>query len=43
MQSEENIKKGLKNYYGHLIDFLSQITKLSHFNLLGLADFLMHR
>jgi len=25
-----------------LIDFLSQISKLSYFNVLGLADFMMH-
>jgi len=42
MQSRENIKNGLKNNYGHLIECLSQISKLSYFNLLGLADFLMH-
>jgi len=42
MQSRENIKKGSKNNYSHLIDFLSQISKLYYFNLLGLADFLMH-
>ena len=29
--------------YGCLIDFLSQISKLSYFNLLDLADFVMHR
>jgi len=32
----------LKDNYGRLIDFLSQISKLSYFNLLDLADFLMH-
>jgi len=32
----------LKDNYGRLIDFLSQIKKLSCFNLLDLADFLMH-
>jgi len=32
----------LKDDYGHLIDFLCQISKLSYFNLLDLADFLMH-
>jgi len=31
-----------ENNYGCLIDFLSQISKLSYFNLLDLADFLMH-
>jgi len=35
-------KKGLKDNCGRLIDFLSQISKLSYFNLLDLADFLMH-
>jgi len=29
--------------YGCLIDFLSQISKLFYFNLLHLADFMMHR
>jgi len=28
--------------YGCLIDFLSQISKLSYFNVLDLADFVMH-
>ena len=28
--------------YGRLIDFLSQISKLSNFNMLDLADFMMH-
>jgi len=32
----------LKDNYGRLIDFLCQISKLSYFNLLDLADFLMH-
>jgi len=41
MQPRENIKIGLKSKYGHLIHFLSQTSKLSYFNLLGLADFLM--
>jgi len=27
--------------YGRLIDFLSQISKLSYFNVLDLADFMM--
>jgi len=45
------LKKGIflvgSNYtdpeanYGPLIDFLSQISKLSYFNVLGLADFMM--
>jgi len=28
--------------YGRLIDFLSQISKLYYFNVLDLADFLIH-
>jgi len=32
----------LKDNYGGLIDFLIQILKPSYFNLLDLADFLMH-
>jgi len=32
----------LKDNCGRLIDFLSQISKLSYFNLFDLADFLMH-
>jgi len=28
--------------YGRLIHFLSQISKLSYFNVLDLADFMMH-
>ena len=28
--------------YGVLVDFLSQISKLSKFNMLHLADFVMH-
>ena len=32
-----------ENNYGCLTDFLSQISKLSYFNLLDLADFMMHR
>jgi len=28
--------------YGRLIDFLSQISNLSYFNMLGLADFMMY-
>jgi len=40
--SRENRKKRNEKNYRRLIDFLSQISKLSHFNLLGLADFLMH-
>jgi len=31
-----------ENNYGRLIDFLSQISKLSNFNMLDLADFMMH-
>jgi len=42
VRSRENHKKGLKCNYACLIDFLSQISKLSYFNLLDLADFLMH-
>ena len=42
MRSRENHKKGLKGNYGRLIDFLSQISKLSYFNLLDLVDFSMH-
>jgi len=42
MQSRENHRKGLKDKYGRLIDFLSHISKLSYFNLLNLADLLMH-
>jgi len=34
-------QKRIENY-GSLIDFLSQISKLFYFNLLDLADFLMH-
>ena len=30
-------------HYGRLIDFLSQISKLSNFSLLDFADFRMHR
>jgi len=37
-----NHKNALKDNYEHLTDFLSQISKLSYFNLLELADFLMH-
>jgi len=29
--------------YGRLIDFLSQISKLSYFNVLDLADFMMYQ
>jgi len=32
----------LKDNHGRIIDFLSQISKRSYFNLLDLADFLMH-
>jgi len=28
--------------YGRLVDFLSQISKQSYFNVLDLADFMMH-
>ena len=42
VQSRENRKKILKDKYGRLIDFLSQISKLYYFNLLDLADFFMH-
>jgi len=28
--------------YGHLIDFVRQISKPSYFNVLDLADFMMH-
>jgi len=28
--------------HGRLIDFLSRISKLSDFNMLDLADFMMH-
>jgi len=31
-----------ENNYGCLIDFRSQISKLSYFNSLDLADFVMH-
>jgi len=40
MQSKGNDKKRLKDNYGRLFDFLKQISKLSYFNLLDLADFL---
>jgi len=42
MQSWENHQKGLRDNYGSVFDFLSKILKLSSFNLLDLADFLMH-
>jgi len=32
----------LKDNYGRLMDFLNRISKLSYFNLIDLADFLMH-
>jgi len=35
-------KKLFKDNYGYLIDFLSQISKLTYFSLLDLPDFLMH-
>ena len=41
-RSSENHEKGLKDHYGRLIGFLSQIKKLSYFTLLDLADVLMH-
>jgi len=31
-----------KDKCGRLIDFLNQISKLSYFNMIDLADFLMH-
>jgi len=34
--------KRLKNNYSRLIDFLSHISKLFYFTLLGLPDFFMH-
>jgi len=34
MNSEDNFER--------LVDFLSQISKLSYFNVLDLADFMMH-
>jgi len=40
--SRGNHKKGLKDNYGRLIDFRSQISKLSYFNWHDLADILMH-
>jgi len=42
VQSRENRKKRFKDNYGPFIDFLSQISKLSYFNLLDLAEILMH-
>jgi len=36
------MKKGFRNNYGWLIDFLSQISKLYYFTFLDLADVLMH-
>jgi len=38
----ENHTKGLKDKYERLIDFLTQISKPSYFNLLDLADVLMN-
>jgi len=32
----------LKDNYGRLIDFLSQISKVSYFNAIDLVDFFMH-
>jgi len=34
--------RNTKDNYGRLIDFLSQISKLSNFNMLDLAYFMMH-
>jgi len=34
--------RNTEDNYGRLIDFLSQISKLSNFNMLDLADFMMH-
>jgi len=34
MNSEDN--------YGRLVDFLRQISKLSYFNVLDIADFMVH-
>jgi len=42
VRSKENNKRRLKNNFGRLIDFLSQISKLSYFNLLDFTDVLMH-
>ena len=42
VQSRENHRKGLKENFGRLIDFLSLISKLVYFNLLDLADISMH-
>jgi len=39
---KQNHKKVLKIIVDVYIDFLSQISKLSHFSLLDLADFFMH-
>jgi len=39
VQSAENHRKRLKENSGCLIDFLSQISTLSYFNLLDLGDF----
>jgi len=36
------IPKLIQRYYRCSIDFLSQISKLSYFNVLDLSDFLMH-
>jgi len=35
-------QKRLKNNYSRLIDFLSHISKLFYFTLLGLPDFFVH-
>jgi len=42
VRSKGNHKKGVKVNHRRLIDFLSQISKLSYFNLLDLPDSLMH-
>ena len=31
-----------EDHHGRLFDFLSQISKLSNFNMFDLADFMMH-
>jgi len=42
LRSMENHKRRVKDNYTHITDFLSQFSKLSYFNVLDLADFLMH-
>jgi len=39
VRSIENHRKGLKDNYGRLIEYLSQMPKISYLNLLDLADF----